>query len=99
MKRTADEILKTLKNNQQEIRKFGIKRIGLFGSISRNEGDEQSDLDFIVDFECDTFDAYMDLKIFLEDLFGCPVDLVLTNTIKPRIKETILKDVRYAAGF
>jgi predicted nucleotidyltransferase len=45
-------------------------------------------------------DGYMDLKLFLEDLFGGPVDLVIAEGIKPRLRESILiRDVVYAAGF
>ncbi len=41
----------------------------------------------------------MDLKLFLEDLFGRSVDLVIAEGIKPRLRESILRDVVYAAGF
>jgi predicted nucleotidyltransferase len=64
----------------------------LFGSCARDEARESSDLDFVVEFEKKTFDAYMDLKEFLENLFGCRVDLVLSNVIKPRLRPFILKD-------
>jgi len=46
-----------------------------------------------------SFDAYMDLKALLERLFACPVDLVLLDSIKPRLRPIILKEARYAAGF
>jgi len=49
-------------------------------------------LDFLVEFKKNSFDAYMDLKIFLEELFECKVDLVLADSIKPRLCETILKE-------
>ena len=39
-----------------------------------------------------SFDAYMDLKFVLEDLFGVPVDVVLENTIKPRLRDRILEE-------
>ena len=40
----------------------------------------------------------MDLKAFLEELFGCRVDLVVRDTIKPRLRETILNEALYAPG-
>jgi len=40
----------------------------------------------------------MDLKIFLEELFACNVDLVVKEAIKPALKESILESVKYAAG-
>ena len=58
----------------------------------------RGDLDFVVELERKTFDAYMDLKLFLEDLFGCPVDLVLADAIKPRLRPTILREMIHAPG-
>jgi len=51
-----------------------------------------------VEFEHKSFDAYMDLKEFLESLFGCPVDLVLADSLKPRLRESILKETVHAPG-
>ena len=48
---TASEILKKLKENREKIRKFGVKRIGLFGSYIRNEQKKESDIDVLVEFE------------------------------------------------
>lgn len=73
--RSRAEILQILGENHQAIQRFGVRRLGLFGSIARNEGRPSSDLDFVVELERNTFDAYMDLKFFLEELFQCPVDL------------------------
>lgn len=55
-------------------------------------------MDFLVVLEKPTFDAYMEVKFFLEDLFGCTVDLVLEETIKPRLRRYILEEVIYAQG-
>jgi predicted nucleotidyltransferase len=41
----------------------------------------------------------MDVKLLLEDLFDCPVDLVLADFIKPRLRPIILKEATYAQGF
>jgi uncharacterized protein len=71
----------------------------LFGSHVRGEGKDASDLDFVVDFENKTFDNYMDLKFYLEDIFKCPVDLVLIDAIKPRLKPIILNETLYVQGF
>lgn len=84
----------------EKIRGYGVRRIGLFGSYSRGEQTETSDVDILVEFEDDekTFDNYMDLKFFLEDLFGLKVDLVMEGTIKPDLLPYILGSVKYAAG-
>jgi uncharacterized protein len=54
-----------------------------------------------VEFEpgAKTFDNYMDLKALLEDLFDRPVDLVVSNVIKPRLRDAILRETIYAPGF
>ena len=95
---TKEEILGTIAENKQEIRKYGVKNIGLFGSCLNNSADEESDIDLLVKFDRKTFDNYMDLKFFLEDLLKQKVDLVLIDTLKPRLKPGILKEVEYAKG-
>ena len=97
MKRDRETVLQKLEENRDTIRGFGAKRLGLFGSCARGEATKSSDLDFVVELENETFDAYMDLKEFLEELFRCPVDLVLIDTIKPRLRETILGEAIYAS--
>jgi uncharacterized protein len=84
---------------EQMIRsRFGIKSLALFGSVARNEATQESDLDFIVDFEgAVTFDRYMDLKIFLEDLFGKKIDLVIEKLIKPQIRQKVVEEAIYVA--
>jgi hypothetical protein len=58
--------------------------------------DASSDVDILVEFEQPTFDHYMELKFFLEDSFGRPVDLVLADSLKPRLKPIISQEVTYA---
>ena len=96
--RTRHSILKTLAEQREEIRKFGVRSLGLFGSAARGEATAASDLDFLVEFENPTFDTYMELLEYLEKLFGHPVDLVLANTLKPRLRESILRETVHAQG-
>ena len=98
MTRTREAVLHQLEANREKIRSFGVKRLGLFGSCARGEASAKSDLDFVVEFSQKSFDAYMDLKDFLEGLFGCPVDLVLSNAIKPRLRKPILSEAIYVQG-
>ena len=95
-----DEILKKIEESKDKIKKFGVRRIGLFGSYIRGEQRKESDIDVLVEFEKGkkTFDNYMELKFFLEDLFNCKVDLVILESIKPDLKPHILKSVKYASG-
>jgi uncharacterized protein len=98
MNRSREEILTILEQNREAIRGYGARRLGLFGSYARGEATEASDLDFVVEFETKSFDAYMNLKEFLEALFGCRVDLVLADAIKPRLRATILEEAVHAPG-
>jgi predicted nucleotidyltransferase len=95
---TTSEILRTLEQNAPAIRRHGARSLGLFGSRARGTAAEQSDLDFVVEFETKSFDAYMNLKAFLEQLFGGRVDLVLKDTIKPQLRERILSEALHAPG-
>lgn len=92
-----EKILKVLHEHRIDIQKFGVKRLGLFGSFARGNQKDSSDLDFAVELEPKTFDAYMGLKHYLEELFGRQVDLVLLSVIKPRLKPQILRDLVDAA--
>jgi predicted nucleotidyltransferase len=98
MKRSRDEVLKILEDNRQAIRAYGVRSLGLFGSVARGDATTVSDLDFVVQFDRKTFDGYMDVKAFLENLFGCRVDLVIESAIKPRLRTTILREAVHAAG-
>jgi len=95
---TRSSILKTLADHGEEVRRFGVRSLGLFGSAARGQATATSDLDFLVELESPTFDAYMGLMEFLENLFERPVDLVLANTLKPRLREPILRDTVHAPG-
>ena len=79
---------------------FGVKRLGLFGSSVRGEQKSESDIDILVEFEKGkkTFDNYMELKFFLEELLGCKVDLIIYESLKRRIKPYIMREVEYAKG-
>lgn len=94
---TKNEILKKIKENQKILRQYGVTHLALFGSYAREENDQTSDIDFIVEFKKKTFDDYIGLKQSLEDLFELKVDLVLKNTIKPRILAHIQQDLIDAA--
>jgi uncharacterized protein len=95
---TAQQILDTLSAHSQELRQMGVRRLGLFGSYRHDTPTADSDMDFLVMLARPSFDDYMTTKFFLEDLFGCPVDLVIEGDLKPRLSKTILSEVLYASG-
>jgi len=95
---TSHTILQALDKHRDELRRMGVRKIGLFGSYRQGRPTPDSDMDFLVTLEKPSFDTYMDVKFFLEDLFGCAVDLVMEETIKPRLRSYILEEVVYAQG-
>ena len=99
MSLTRDRVFQILADNRDRIRALGVRKLALFGSCVRADNTDSSDLDFLVDFEHKTFDAYMDLKFLLEDLLACEVDLVITEALKPRLREPILREAVHAPGF
>lgn len=94
-----ENIFRILEPYQEKLKALGVRKLGVFGSAARGERKVTSDLDFLVELEQETFDSYMNLKAFLEDLFEAEVDLVLVDAIKPRLRETILGETIYAPGF
>jgi len=98
MPTNRDEIIGKLEENRETIRRLGVRRLGIFGSYAKGEQTAGSDIDFLVEFEKKTFDNYMDLKFFLEDLFGCRVDLVIADAVKPRLRKPIFEETIYAPG-
>jgi uncharacterized protein len=76
--------------------RFTVKRIGVFGSFARGDAGPESDVDIVVELTEPTFDHYMDLKFRLEDVLKRPVDLVMADTVKPRLKPIIDQEVVYA---
>ncbi|MGD9877520.1 nucleotidyltransferase family protein [Desulfococcus sp.] len=92
-----EKILRRIAAVRSELsEQFTVTRIGVFGSCARGEDRPDSDVDVIVELAEPTFDHYMDLKFRLEELLGRPVDLVMAETLKPRLKPIIEKEVVYA---
>jgi len=98
MATTAEEILRILQENAPAIRGHGVRSLALFGSAARGTAREDSDLDFVVEFDAKSFDAYMDLKALLERLLGRRVDLVLRDALKPRLRQSVLDEALQAPG-
>jgi uncharacterized protein len=91
-------VIQTLRQQPQLFEQFHLKSLALFGSTSRNQATATSDLDFLVEFNGElTFDLYMDLKFYLEELFEKKVDLVIKTDLKPRIKEIVIKEALYVS--
>jgi hypothetical protein len=90
-------VIEILRSHEPEIRKrFCVKRIGVFGSFARGEQKDTSDVDILVEFEKPTFDNFMNLAFFLEDLFQRKVDLVTPNSLSPYIGPYVKNEVVWA---
>ncbi len=97
---TKAQVISLLQEYQQELHRFGVRRCGVFGSFVRNTAiHDQSDVDILVAFEPDqkTFDNFIHLSFFLEELFGRSVDLITIESLSPYIGPHILDEVEYVS--
>lgn len=91
-----DEVLYTLRRHADQIQqRFGVASLSLFGSVVRNEGRRESDVDLLVEFvpgRPEGMFEFVTLKQWLEGILNRPVDLVTPANIKPRIRPRILRE-------
>lgn len=87
-----------LNQNQSYLMALGVRRIGLFGSFVRGDQRLDSDIDLLVEFEPGrkTFDAFMELSFFLEDVLEHRIELVTVESLSPYLGPHILREVEYA---
>jgi predicted nucleotidyltransferase len=95
--KTAQQIQEQLSNLKPTlIKRFSVSSIGLFGSYARNEQNEDSDIDIVVDFSKPVGIEFVDLAEFLEESLKAKVDLVSLNGIKPKYLSVIKSEIVYA---
>jgi predicted nucleotidyltransferase len=97
---TKESLLERISGHRSQIRAFGVKELGLFGSFARDTSiNEQSDVDLLVEFEPDkkSFDNFMDLSFYLEELLGRKVEIVTPQSLSKYIGPHILKQVQHVA--
>lgn len=75
--------------------RFGVTKIGLFGSYARGDAREDSDIDVAIELAQNTADGYFGLLHYLEDTFRKRIDLGIESNFKPIIKPYILKEIIY----
>ncbi|MEW6381837.1 MAG: nucleotidyltransferase family protein [bacterium] len=92
---TEEGILIALREHSDILRKYKVKRIGLFGSYARGEQKENSDIDFLIEFETPSFDNFMDLAFYLEDLFGRKIELITKGSLSPYIQPHVEKEIKW----
>jgi len=91
--------IELLRNHEDAIKaNYHVSKIGIFGSFARGEAKDSSDVDVLVEFEkgYKTFDNFMELKFYLENIFARKIDLVTVEALRPQLKDDILKEVSYA---
>ena len=94
---SKSEIEQTLLKHQDALREYSVKRLVLFGSYVKGAAHENSDINLLVELKELSFDNYIELCIFLEDLFEKKIDLVIFNSVKPGLKPCIENEVEYVA--
>ena len=92
---SSKEILKILQRNQDLLKKYHVKKIGLFGSYGRDESSGKSDIDLLVDFEEKSFDNFIELAFELEKIFNRKVDLLTEKGVSPYILPYIKNEVQW----
>jgi predicted nucleotidyltransferase len=94
MDQTRPRSLESLRQAAAAIRqRFGVRQLAVFGSVARGEDRSDSDVDVLVCFNGPaSFDRFMDLKFYLEDLLGRPVDLVTHPALRPELRDHIERE-------
>ncbi|MDJ1173010.1 nucleotidyltransferase family protein [Roseofilum capinflatum] len=89
-----EQVLATLANHRQELEALGVKSLDLFGSVARDEARPDSDIDFLVEFsiQASLFDLFR-VQHYLEDLFGCDIDLGTEDSLREHLREPVLQEV------
>ena len=97
MKTEFENILQQLKLELPFlIKKYNVKSLQVFGSFVRNAQDSESDLDLLVIYsENSGLIKFMELEYYLSDLLKVKVDLVMKDSLKPRIGKSILNEIDY----
>lgn len=97
MAESLDEVKAIIKRNKAKLAgKYGIRRIGIFGSFARDEQHRRSDIDILVEFdEVPGLLRFVHIEEHLRRLLGRKVDLVRQEALRPELKERILKEAVY----
>ena len=95
--KTLDEIKQILSERKSWLcETYQITELGIFGSYARGEQTQDSDVDVLIDYsEAPTLFELVNLRDFLSDVTGLPVDVVTKNGLRPRIRDRVLSEVIY----
>ena len=92
-----NDLLAAITANKSSIERYGVIRIGLFGSFVRNEQKNNSDIDLVVEFKDGkkNYNNFIHLAFYLDELLGRKVELVTPQSISPYIKPYIMQEIEY----
>lgn len=96
---TKDRALEILREHKAELRAMGVRRVAVFGSVSRGDAKPGSDLDIMIELdssaELTAFD-YAGIKQTIGALFPVRTDVVAADLLKKPVSETAFRDAAYA---
>jgi len=89
-----EDVLAIVKAHQLKLQELGVKSLELFGSVARDEARTDSDVDFLVEFSQPIgLFGFSRIRLYLEDILGCPVDLGTQDALREHLREPVLEDV------
>lgn len=93
---TKQDLLVALTNNSEVIKSYGVNSLGIFGSFIKGTYNDASDVDLLVDFvpEKKSFDNFMNLSFFLEEITGRKVEIITPQSLSKFIGPYILNEVQ-----
>lgn len=95
MAAVLEDVLAKLRAHEGELRAMGVKHAAVFGSVARGEAEEGSDVDVLVELDEEKrlgVFAYARLKMRIGEVLGGGADVVNRRTVKPLLRENILRD-------
>jgi len=88
------DIIEILKKHKDIIqKKYTVKKIGIFGSYAKGTQKKSSDIDILVEHETPTYNNFIDLAFYLEELYGKKIDLITVKGLSPYIFPYVEKEV------
>ena len=95
--KTKKELIERILINQDKIRSFGVRKLGIFGSFVRDEAREDSDVDFFLEFDLEykTLKNFVGLANFLKDILGRKSEIVTPQSLNKFIGKYIIHEVEY----
>ena len=99
MTAALSDVLQTLRTHQNELRLLGVSHAAVFGSVARGEASANSDIDVLVELDEDRsmgIFEYARLKLYINQLLDGAGDVVNRRTLKPLLRDNILRDSIHA---